>query len=114
MITQARCHPRIQHTRTRTHASPAAHAYLEGVAAEEGLARLARDGVEVVAERPVAAHQADLVLRLLVLAAVQLADVIDADAATDAARRHTARRHLQPEQTIQLYMKPSDDVIACW
>ena len=39
--------------------------YLEGIAAEEGLAGLARDGVEVVAERLVAAHAARLVLRPL-------------------------------------------------
>ena len=48
--------------------------YLEGVAAEEGLAGLAGDSVEVVAERLVPTHQTDLVL--LWLAALQLQVVI--------------------------------------
>lgn len=37
------------------------HLVLESIPPEEGLAALAGDGVEVVAERPVAANSADLV-----------------------------------------------------
>ena len=87
----------VTHSVARTH--------LEGIAPEESFTGFTRDGVEVVAERAVAAHQADLVLRLLRhLAAVELGDVIHHRTATHAADAAT-RRHLQSDDVIRTLRK---------
>ncbi len=82
---------------------------LRGVPPEEGFARLARDGVEVVAERAVAAHAADLVL--LVFASASGAARPGAERAERGVAAHQAVRGVVEVHRVDLHLDAGVHVV---